>query len=562
MAETNRTLAGRRHAVVKALLVSVDREKMESSKALLESDTWSALAGQVLDPPFDLLVLTMLSEQNTEMGPCLDAMQVNCDGFGHRLKPRVDLLKAKDDKELLAKIAAERTRLTNFFAYASLEHSFMQLRKMRRRDFEATGNAFWEIIRSASGSIQSIEHLPAHTMRLVPSDQKATPALVPILELQVDGSVEIVEVKASLRFRRYVQQRDARTWWFRQLGDPRVVDCENGDYVPPEKVADWDGSGNPMPPERRASEVCHWALYSGRSPYGIPRYLGALLSIFGDREAESINFTTFKNNNIPSMIIAVSNGQLTQEAVDRIKEFSESNIQGRNYSKFLVLEAEGAQEGDEPANIKIDIKPLADAQKEDALFLNYSKENRDKVRRQWRLPPILVGRADDYTRATADTSRRLADEQVFAPEREDFDDWVNRTLFPRMGIIYHKFHSNSPNTTDNQALVSMLGGAEKSGGMTPRIGRMILEDVLNQDLPELSEKFDVDIPFSLTMADAVKNMGDPSEVGQAVTALKAIDALTGDAGIERLLGLRTRLDKVWREEVVGPIDEPAEDDEE
>jgi capsid portal protein len=138
----------------------------------------------------------------------------------------------------------------------------------------------------------------------------------------------------------------------------------------------------------------------------------------------------------------------------------------------------------------------------------------------WRLPPIFVGRTDEYTRTTAESSRVLADEQIFAPERNSFDEFMNRIIFPEMGIIYHKYCSNSPNTTDNQQLVKILSGSEKTGGMTPIIAREILEDILSKELPPFPKDFPADTPFSLTMAEAVKNKADATEPGQQVTALK------------------------------------------
>src|SRR5690606_7300353 len=140
--------------------------------------------------------------------------------------------------------------------------------------------------------------------------------------------------------------------------------------------------------------------------------------------------------------------------------------------------------------------------------------NRDQIRRAFRLPPIFVGRSDDYTRATAESSRELADEQIFAPERDEFDNFVNKHMMPELGAVYHKFQSNSPNTTDNAQLVRILADAEKTGGMTPAIARTILEDILSLDLPDFPEGFPKDLPFSLTMAEAVKNMADPAEPGQ------------------------------------------------
>jgi hypothetical protein len=91
-----------------------------------------------------------------------------------------------------------------------------------------------------------------------------------------------------------------------------------------------------------------------------------------------------------------------------------------------------------------------------------------------------------------------------------------------MGIVYHTFKSNSPNTTDNAQLVNILSGAEKTGGMTPRLARQVLGDILGQEMPPFPAGFNADVPFSLTMAEAVKNEADPAEPGQQVTAIKVL----------------------------------------
>lgn len=490
--------------------------------------------GMVLDPPFDLLTLSMLPEQNTELNQCIEAMEVNIEGFGHRFIPRVD----PDDKdtpgEVKRLVKSERVKLENFFTYANIEDSFTKMRRKRRRDLETAGNAYWEIIRGASGDIQGFEYIPAYQVRLTRIDQETTEVKVPILALQEDGSVKVDKVPRRRRFRKLVQTRlvynslgtqtsDYKMVFFKEFGDPRIIDNKTGREVPPEKIKNFDGRGNPMPERRKANELVHWKIFSARSPYGIPRYIGNLLSIFGDRKAEEINFITFENNCVPSMMILVSNGQLTQGSIDRIEDFVESQIRGQdNWSRFLIVEAEGEdQDGEDSTISKIHVERMRDQQQEDALFQNYSSNNQDKIRRAFRLPPILVGRSELYNRATADTSRKLADEQVFAPERSDFDSWVNRCLFPMMGIIYHTYKSNSPNTTDNLDLVKILAGGEKTGGLTPRIARGLLSDILgDQELPDFPEGFDPDVPFSLTMAEAVKNKADPTEPGQQVTALK------------------------------------------
>lgn len=513
-----------------------------SSEALPE-EPFNALGhkGRVILPPFDMLTLSMLPENSSELGQCIEALEMNIEATGYRFVSRLRLdditpstnaggEKAKvepEQQKLMDEAKREKVRLVNFFTYATSE-SFTGFRRRLRKDLETTGNAYFEVIRNAKGEIQGFTHLPSYQVRLGKMEDEQIEVTRKILELQVDGSVKIKEQRVMRRFRTFVQSRSIhqgrtvssisghKVVWFKEFGDPRLYSKRTGEQR------------KRLEPNERASEIVHMKLYSPRSPYGLPRFIGNLLSVFGDRAAEEINWITFKNNNIPSMVFAVSGGQLTQATIERMQSFVESQIQGSdNYSKFLIVEAEslGEEEGEDGGQVKIDIKPLTAEQHNDALFQNYSNNNQDKIRRAFRLPPIFVGRASDYTRATAESSRRLADEQIFSPERDEFDELVNRILFPEMGVIYHRFKSNTPNTTDNQQLVKILGGAEKTGGMTPRIARSMLEEILGIDLPSFPGDFPADTPFSLTMAEAVKNQADPTEPGQQVTAMKTLKAL-------------------------------------
>jgi len=536
------------------------KKRIESGKTQTQhEDPFQSLAAieDIIEPPFDMLALTMLPEQSSELYQCIEAMKINIEGFGHRQKSRfrADDPKVKDaepvPEPLRLESEKERVYLLNFFEYAT-EESFIEFRKRLRQDLETTGNAYFEVIRNVKNEIQSFKHVPSHQMRLSRQEDNLTEYDRPILELQIDGSIKIKKVKQWKRFRRFVQctqfyQTTTVTTtfqkrWFKEFGDPRVLHYETGEYLGSEEGPTF------IKQEHRANEIIHLKLYSSRSPYGLPRTIGNLLSIFGDRASEEINYTTFRNNNIPSMLIMCSGGQITEGTVDRLESFVESTIQGSdNYSKFLIIEGEPDKEfGDEAGQLRLTAQPLTKEQHNDALFQKYSENNQDKIRRVFRLPPIFVGRSDDYTRATAEASRRLADEQVFAPERDEFDKLVNRMIYPEMGIKYFRFKTYSPNTTDSEQLVKILAGAEKTGGMTPRIARMVLTDILNQDIQDdFQDDFPMDVPFSLTMAEAVKNKADPSEPGQQVTALKAIQERPL---IDQLLEVRKALEDEWLEE--------------
>lgn len=525
---------------------------------------------KVVEPPFDLLVLSMLIEHSTELQPAIEAMEINIDGFGYKLNPRVKMdLPASAVAEgerpkankLMTQVMQEQVRLTNFFNNCGVDDTFTDIRRKTRRDLELTGNAFWEIIRDPkTRDIIGLNHIPSHTLRLGAMDKFFTSFQRNEPMLNVDGSVSLNKRTLQKRFRKFVQAklgslsrsfgpgRGHKVRWFKEFQDPRVIDNETGEV-----------GADTLPEEKQANEIIHWRLYTARSPYGLPRFIGNLITIFGQRAAEEINFITLKNNNIPSMAVLVSNGQLTEGSITRIQEFVESQIQGsENYSRFLIVEAEGQFEGQE-GGIKVDIKPLTDQQMRDQMFQEYDKNNAAKVRKSFRLPPIFVGSAEDYSKATAEAGRKLADEQVFRPERDNFDAHLNKFLLPEMGVLFHQFVSNGPNVTDDQDLIQVLVAAERTGGLTPRIARRIINDILNQDMGDINpDDIKPDVPFSLQVAEAVKNQaametGTP-EIGSQATALKSVGyrellaaALIGrddlEQELEKLLDKRRSGDK-------------------
>lgn len=520
-------------------------------------DPFSTLVsdGLVVDPPFDPLFLSSLSEISTELEPITDALCTNVESMGWRLRCLVSDKDQEADPKLKTDVSEEWARLHNFFNQLHPKHSFIDLRCMRRKDYVETGYAGWEVLRSPeTGEILGFEHLPSYQLRLGRL-KDAYPVDVPVRMLQPDGSYKPGTKRMWVRFRSIVQESIApvvrgssvvqsgyKLVYFKEFGDPRVYDVDTGTEVRPKQVESWKDTGKPMPHTQRANEVVFWNRYVGRTPYGLPQHFANMWGIFGSHQAEKVNYHTLRSNNVPAFMLLVhGNGRLTDGTLDRITEFTKATIEGRNnYGRFLVVEAEGDEEDDEPGKVKIEVAPLQGEQITDALYGRYRKDNQADLRRSYRMPPIFLGATEDYSRAVVDTSRSVGDEQVFAPKRNKFDWWVNHRLFPAMklegkhGVRFHEFVTNSPNTTDNKELVQILAGSEKTGGMTPRIARMALEDVFGKDLPPFPAKlpngqpFDPDLPFSLLMADAVKNQADPSEPGQQVTALKVVKMLLGD----------------------------------
>lgn len=547
----------------------------EHSKGLSEQELFGPLGKRIVDPPYSPLALAQVVEQSSELGQCVEAMAANIEGFGHRISPRLETSLIDDpDDPLRTPWMKERSALKNFLWNAAEGESFDELHRKKRADLESTGNAYWEVVRNVIGKIAFFHPLSSAEMRLGIQDSEFTLAESSMIEIDEDGVPRRTTRPVLKRFRRFVQGQAVASGngfsrairWFKEYGDPRVIDNETGEVVLPARVKNFDGQGTPMPESRKASEVIHWRIYSPRTPYGIPRWIGNLVNVLGVRRAEEVNYTTLSNNNIPSMVVTVSNGRLTEPTIQRIRDFVDRHVRGQaNYSQFLLLEGESAFDGEDEGQVKIDIKPLTNVQITDALFVNYRKEGKDSIRRSWRLPELFVGIAASLNRATAAEARRLADEQIFAPERAASDHTINRILVDE-GFVYNEYRSRTPNVTDNAIIASMLAMAEKTGGVTPRISRRVVEDLFPDaaEAPAIDpEKLDPDVPFSLTMAEAVKNLASPNEPGQQVTALKSSPEEDFSESVLKALadGLTEELRRAIAADRFGSATEEGESDE-
>jgi PBSX family phage portal protein len=440
----------------------------------MTEDPFSGKYGDgIIEPPYSLEYLAQLPDHSNILSQCIEAMETNIDGFGFMLEPIGDADPEKDG--VYGKDAEdERKRILHFFEFCNADIPYSQLRRRVRRDIETTGNGYWEIVRDGKGEISWIEHIESHTMRLTKLDSQRTDVTLVIRD---DASNELQEYDYKKFFRRFVQIRNGQKVFFKEFGDPRVIDSRSGMVVGEERIADDDFTP--------ATEVIHFKLYSPHSPYGVPRWIGNLLAVLGSRQAEEVNYEYFENNTVPPLALLVA-GRLGDKTVERIQDFIEEHMKGRKgFHKILVVEASPAMSSNLPGSTTprttIEFKPLSDAQQKDALFDNYDKGNREKVRSSFRLPPIFVGLTSDYTRATAHESKDIAEEQVFAPERADHDFVVNRLLFPAMGIRYWKYKSLSADTNDVEVMAGVLDVFCRCG-LTVKEAREEMSRLLNRPL--------------------------------------------------------------------------------
>lgn len=387
----------------------------------------------------------------------------------------------------------ELKRVKTFFATCHPELSFVALRRRLRRDITGTGNGYLEVLRASTGEIAMLEHAPCSTMLICPRDTK--PVEVTLEMLGPDGS--LVKRTVQRRFRRFVQIIEGQRTYFKEFGDPRRISARDG------SVEQTDAQGKVLqriPDDELANEMIHFVRYDPTSPYGLPCFIGTLPSIRGERLASVCNLRYFQRSAIPALALLVGGGQVTDESVDALTRVLEEELGGvENAHRIAIIEAmPEAGSVEEKGTVTMRFERLRDVQLSDGQFLNYKRDAIREVRSSFRLPPIYVGLTDEQNYATAQAARITAEEQVFAPEREQFDDVINRRLLRAMGIKFWRFYSLGPEIADVATYTAAVTAFTQVGAMTVNEAISLANELLGTNLATIEEAWG-NYPFPMVM---------------------------------------------------------------
>ena len=542
-----------------------------------------------IPPPYNPEFLVTHFENSNVLRQCIDAYAHNIDGWGYHFTPRFNFdakdideriedailvdadqaARARGDtlpesfsvspaevertkKRIRREMKLELNRLNCFFEFAVADRSFTQLRKDSRFDREMIGHSFWEVRRDAVGRIAALNYVPGFTVRAIAMENDIVEREIPVRVSPLRLSTRLEQHRA----RRFVQmlhgtRLTARSKWlvyFKEFGDPRVISRQTGKpYASVDRMTRVEGRA-----AQQATEIIVFRIHTPCSGiYGIPRWIGNLKSVMGSRKAEYVNLLYFENKAVPPLAIIVAGGTLTEESVARIESFIEDEIKGSdNFHKVLLIEAESIPEDPlNPANsgtIRVELVPLNKAIHNDALFMKYDASNRAKVSQSMRIPPILRADTQDFNRATAEAAIRFAEEQVFSPERDEFDWFMNRFMLPALDVKYWDYRSNSPISTDldrSRAINDLV----KQGVLTPREARRLASRVFNEELDTINEEW-VDQPLQLTLARQMTEGNTRQGTG---TPQRAVEAATN--GDTRKLANMVRAARARGEDVVQTV---------
>ena len=464
---------------------------------------------QLLQPYYDPVRLYDITENCSALSACIETMKANVDGFGHEFLFIGDKGKKFDDE-----VVAEKTFLENFFKAVNEYQSFPTLRQELREDLETTGNAYIEIVRFPNGKLAAMYRADCKYVRAQIKQDTPVPVSIELTRFGMPKKITIYK-----RFRRYAmlvnaQQQTIR--WFKEYGDPRRMCAITGKYEdelePGEQI------------QELATEIIHLKL--GNGVYGVPRWIGLTSVILGLQSADFVNYDLFDNQVVPPLAILVSNGTLTKDSIDDLAELLQRKRGVENFHKILILEALPVGAGDSLEDVKstakVDLKEFSMARKEDVIFKQYIELSEKRIRARYRLPPLYLGVAEEYSRSTSDTSKLVAEEQVFKPERNKFDEIVNFTIMRELGAQYWKFQTIGPRMIEGNEIISAFEKFAKAGVLTINQGIRIVNHVLGLDATEYDQVW-ANYPVPLVM-ELLKqgNLKDLEEL--EVSAPEIIDA--------------------------------------
>lgn len=435
-------------------------------------------AGEWLEPPVDLAGLKVLVTNSTILPQCTRAYKNNIAGFGIGIRYR-------DDQDETPQMKAEYDRAQEIIELLTLDQDTKEVFEDLIEARETYGIAYLEVIRNFAGEVQEISFI-----RDTPSVRKTCP-----LEPYQDSIFYYKgqEVVRKKKFCKYRQQIGGRTVYFKEFGDPRIMDNRDGKYI---------SEGDSLEAQYQANEIMEFPI--GTEPYGEVRWIGQVLGVDGSRRAENLNNNYFVNGRHTPLMIIVKGGTLTEESFTKLQTYM-NDIKGEaGQHAFVILETEAADnrtDFDQTDRPEVEIKDLASILQKDELFQGYLDNNRRKVQSAFQLPDLYTAYTTDFNRATAQTAMEITEEQVFQPERRSLAWAVNNRLLNGYQFKFVEVYFKSPDISNPDDLFKILTACNNAGGLTPNKAK----DIAYKALGETSEDFPAewgDVPIAIQNAQA------------------------------------------------------------
>ena len=441
-------------------------------KPIKKADTTTAIeddrhASSVwISPPTNQIGYQALVDNSTILPQCICAYKNNIAGFGLGVR-YID-----DNQEETPEMAAEYVRAEELLDLLSVDMDIKQQFENIIESKETYGIGYMEVVRDFEGNVTQVEFI-----RDTPTIRKS---------IRFDEPVEYIyyykgkALKRKKRFCKYYQQKNGKTVYFKEFGDPRIMDLKTGEFLT---------SDSTIEANRQANEILEFTI--GTEDYGKVRWIGQVLGIDGARKAENLNNRYFEEGRHTPLAIIVRGGTLSEDSFKKLQTYM-NDIKGENgQHAFLVLEVEDSEDKagfETDKKPDVELKDLASILQTDELFQGYLDNSRRKVQSAFRLPDLYVGYTTDFNRATAQTAMEVTEEQVFQPERESIEWVINNKLLNGYQFKYVEVYFKKPDISNPDDLVKILNIVERAGGLTPNKAKQIGLEAIG----EVSEDYEGD----------------------------------------------------------------------
>ena len=439
-----------------------------------------------------------LRDESSILPQCINSYRNNIAGFGIGIRYKND---EAETEEMRAEYIAMEKLLDLMNTDMDTKEIFQNVIVSR----ETYGIAYIEVIRDLMGNVtqfEFIEDTPSVTKSVV---------LDPYIDIEYYYNGE--KINRKKRFRKYQQTRNGKTIYFKEFGDPRVMDNRNGDYI--------DG-GEGLTRQYHANEIFEFKI--GTDNYGLVRWIGQVLGVDGARKAENLNNRYFEDGRHTPLAIIVRGGTLSEKSYEKMQEYM-NNIKGENgQHAFLLLEVEETEDTsafEGTGKPEVELKDLASILQKDELFQEYLNNNRKKVQSSFMLPDLYVGYTTDFNRATAQTAIEVTEQQVFQPERLDLAWAINNKLLNGYNFRHVEMYFKAPKISNPDDLVKILNVTERAGGLTPNKAKQITLDAIGEVSEDYAEEWgNTPLAYSKTMGGEKTSVGFPSVPEQLEKAIE------------------------------------------
>lgn len=217
-------------------------QKAETPTQLTKEEEF--YADQWIEPPTDLQGFQALVNNSDILPQCIRAYRHNIAGFGIGVRYVDDA----DGKEETPEMKAEYDRMMEVLECFTLEDDTKEIFEDVIEARETYGIAYVEVIRNNEGEVTQLEFVKdTATMR------KTRPLDYQDMTYFHHGQV----LTRKKRFRIYRQQVGGKTIYFKEFGDPRVMDNRDGTFL---------SGDSTLEAQYQANEILEFAI--GTMPYG------------------------------------------------------------------------------------------------------------------------------------------------------------------------------------------------------------------------------------------------------------------------------------------------------